>query len=338
MANTAAWLTSKGADLQVAPAPMPKPQSGEIVIRNQAVPLHPGDWKLAKGIIPIQLKFPAVLGNYTAGYVYDVGPDVTRFQKGDRVLSMSGFAVRGDNRYGAHQRFVLTSEMHTAHIGSTPFEVATSAISVYAAMSALILHLKLDRPYPGAAAKKESVLIWGGSSTLGFYSVQIAAQAGYRVVTTASEHSRAELIEAGATAIYDYRSPDILESLQSMGPYKAIFAATDSATDQMVIGSVLKAQGGGRFLTSMGLRPGVVLPPGVDAFFVQYMDDYFKPENVLFTKWVFGEYLEGGLKSGTMKLGKVDIVGGIGNLQKALDELESGRVKAEKLVINPHLD
>ncbi|KAM3080813.1 hypothetical protein ACMFMG_004766 [Clarireedia jacksonii] len=47
-----------------------------------------------------------------------------------------------------------------------------------------------------------------------------------------------------------------------MGPYKAIFAANDSAPDQVIIGKVLESQGGGQFLTSMGLRPGVVLPSG----------------------------------------------------------------------------
>lgn len=145
-------------------------------------------------------------------------------------------------------------------------------------------------------------------------------------------------MEAGATAVHDYHSPDIREFLQSMGPYEAVFAANDSAADQVVIGDVLEAQGGGRFLTSMGLRPGVILPPGVSAFFVQYMDDYFKPENESFTKWVFSEYLEGGLKNGTMKLGKVDVVGGLGDLQNELAQLKSGSVKGKKLVINPNLD
>lgn len=145
-------------------------------------------------------------------------------------------------------------------------------------------------------------------------------------------------MEAGAAAVYDYHSSDVLESLKSSGPYEAIFAANDAAADQVILGKLLEAQGGGRFLSSMGLRPGVVLPPNVSAFFVQYMDDYLKPENEPFTRWVFSEYLEGGLKNSTLKLGKVDIVGGIGSIQTALNQLESGSVKGKKLVINPHLD
>jgi NADPH:quinone reductase-like Zn-dependent oxidoreductase len=53
--------------------------------------------------------------DYTAGYIHDIGPNVTRFRKGDRVMSMSCFSVRGHHRYGAHQHFVVASEIHTAH-------------------------------------------------------------------------------------------------------------------------------------------------------------------------------------------------------------------------------
>lgn len=62
-------------------------------------------------------------------------------------------------------------------IGDTPFEDATSASIVYAAMSALVLHLGLDRPSKDAQSKEENVLVWGGASSIGFYAVQIAAQA-----------------------------------------------------------------------------------------------------------------------------------------------------------------
>ena len=77
-----------------------------------------------------------------------------------------------------------TSVLYTdiVQIGSIPFEAAVSAISVYAAMSALVLHLGLDRPLMGTMTKNETVLIWGGASSLGFYSVQIASQVRMHLV------------------------------------------------------------------------------------------------------------------------------------------------------------
>lgn len=106
----------------------------------------------------------------------------------------------------------------------------------------------------------------------------------------------------------------------------------------MVIGKLLAAQGGGKFLSTMGVRPGVVLPEGVTGFFVQYMDDYLKSENVEYTKWVFWEYLEGGLVSGSLKLGAVEVLGGLSKLAEGLRKLEAGEVRDKKLVIKPNLE
>lgn len=51
-----------------------------------------------------------------AGYVHDVGPNVTRFKKGDRVLSTSAMVLYNDPRYGAFQKYTLTSEDMTSHV------------------------------------------------------------------------------------------------------------------------------------------------------------------------------------------------------------------------------
>jgi threonine dehydrogenase-like Zn-dependent dehydrogenase len=56
--------------------------------------------------------------DYVVGRVYEVGEGVTRFKKGDRVLSMSALALRNDHRFGAHQRYTLSVEALTAHVCS----------------------------------------------------------------------------------------------------------------------------------------------------------------------------------------------------------------------------
>jgi NADPH:quinone reductase-like Zn-dependent oxidoreductase len=51
-----------------------------------------------------------------------------------------------------------------------------SAIIAYGPMSALVIHLGLDKPSKNATPKGKNFLIWGGGSDFGFYAVQIAAQ------------------------------------------------------------------------------------------------------------------------------------------------------------------
>ncbi|PMD52739.1 GroES-like protein [Hyaloscypha bicolor E] len=347
MSNQAAWIPSKGAAIEIGHAEMPIPGPGELVIENHAIPLHPGDWKLAKGIIPIPMTYPAILGNYTAGTIHSLGPNTTRFKVGERVLSMSALALRNDHRFGGHQKYTLSTEMLTAHIGpDVGFEEASAASIVYAAMSALVLHLNLARPpLPPSprdpiSRSAEKVLIWGGGSSLGFFAVQIAALAGYTVLSTASPASFEALKQVGAKEVLDYRSPSIAEEVIALGPFKTVFAAADAAGDQVVIGQVLAAQGGGRFISTMGVRPGVVLPPGVEGVFVQYMDDYLKPENEEFVKWVWGDagFLEWGLREGGLALGEVEGIGGLGMLAEGLRRLEKGEARGRRLVVRPGLE
>lgn len=79
----------------------------------------------------------------------------------------------------------------------------------------------------------------------------------------------------------------------------------------------------------MGVRPGVVLPDGVEGMFVQYMDDYFKEGNEDFVESVWWEFLEEGLR-GRLKLGDAEVLGG-------LERLKGGEVRGRKLVVNPSL-
>jgi hypothetical protein len=54
------------------------------------------------------------------------------------------------------------------------------------------------------------------------------------------------------------------------------------------------------------------------------MDDYFKPENTEYIKLVSWEYLEGGLVKGILKLGEVEVIGGLGKLEEGLGRLQAG--------------
>lgn len=53
-----------------------------------------------------------------AGYVLKVGSEVTRFKKGDRVLSNSASMLRNSPRYGVYQRFTLSSQELTSHVSN----------------------------------------------------------------------------------------------------------------------------------------------------------------------------------------------------------------------------
>ncbi len=219
------------------------------------------------------------------------------------------------------------------------FEHAVSVSNLYGAVSALILHLHLDRPsdQPDPRNKNKKVLIWGASSSFGAYATQLAVRAGYSVVGVASAKN-AKLVESfGAIRFVDRRSPTVVQELTDIGPFEAVLAAADSAQDQILLGAVLAAQGGGSFLTTMGVRAGVELPSGVNGVFAQFVDDYLEPKNADFTQWVWWDFLEHEFASGELKLVPVHVIGGLAKVQEAWDLLKEGKVSGQRLAIAPDL-
>ncbi|THC90635.1 hypothetical protein EYZ11_009897 [Aspergillus tanneri] len=329
VANLAAWLPGIGREIEVAPADMHEPGENELLIETKAIAVQPAEFKIQDGVLRFPLKYPAIPGVTFAGIVNKVGLGVTRFKVGDRIVTTGASTVRNDPRFGAYQRYALTTQDLTAKIGDVSFEKAAGISNLYGSVSALVFHLGLDRPSadPNPNNKYKKVLIWGASSTFGAYAVQLAAWAGYTVIGVASPHN-ANLVEGlGATYFINRNSPSVVQDLISLGPFDAVLAAQDSAPDQVIIGRVLAGLGGGRFLTTMGVREGVKLPPGVSGFFAQFIDDYLNPDNQEFTKWVWWDLIENGLVNGKISLFPVQTLGGLSKVQMAWDLLRDGKLQ-----------
>jgi NADPH:quinone reductase-like Zn-dependent oxidoreductase len=224
--NTALWLPSKRAALKIGAAPHTPPQTGEIVVRARAVAINPVDRLMLTigDIIMPWTNYPFVLGSDVAGEVAAVGPGVTRFRPGDRVL---GHAVGSDKQRnsaaeGAFQTYVVL----LAHMASPlPVDLSFEAACVLplglsTAACGLFQKdfLALNPPSAAPTPSGETVLIWGGSTSVGSNAIQLAVAAGYDVVTTASAHNFDYVKRLGASLAFDYNSKtvvaDIVKALQ----------------------------------------------------------------------------------------------------------------------------
>lgn len=199
--NYAAWIPAQGAQLEVADAPFPTDiADDEVVIKNKAVAVNPVDWKIQSAPQPIfDIKYPYILGSDVAGEVVGVGAGVRHLQKGDRVIGHASGIPRGDSAYGGFQLYPRLQAATVARIpAAVPFEravvlplsVSTAAAGLYLGDT---LGLRIPRPPEGAGQrgregeeKREVLLLWGGSSSVGSSVVQLAVASGYDVVATAS--------------------------------------------------------------------------------------------------------------------------------------------------------
>jgi NADPH:quinone reductase-like Zn-dependent oxidoreductase len=211
--NHAIWLSSKGSRLVAGPAPYTRPAANEIVVCNRAVAINPLDWLLQSvgSIIYPWLRYPFILGTDVAGEVVEVGNAVRRFKVGDRVLAHAVGSDKDRNTpaEGGFQRYTVALEHMVSPIpGAMPFErAAVLPLGLSTAASALFQRdmLALRHPDGAQAEVNKTVIVWGGSTSVGCNAIQLAAAAGYRVITTASARNAAYLRGLGASLVFDYR-------------------------------------------------------------------------------------------------------------------------------------
>jgi NADPH:quinone reductase-like Zn-dependent oxidoreductase len=219
--NTAAWINAKHARFEVGPAPYSPPAADQLVIRNRAVAVNPLEWIIqVDGNLTYRwLKYPTVLGSDTAGEVAEVGSTVTRFRPGDRVLGHAVGTDRDSNSAaeGTFQHYSVVLERMAAPLPDTlafedaavlPLATSTAASGLFGADQ-----LGLRRPSADASPAGETVLVWGGSTSVGSCAIQLAAAAGYEVITTASPRNFEYVKSLGATQAFDYRDPAVVPDI-----------------------------------------------------------------------------------------------------------------------------
>ncbi|RDW76679.1 zinc-binding alcohol dehydrogenase family protein [Aspergillus mulundensis] len=231
--NRAAWIPAKKAiPFKVSSAPYTPPGPGQVVVKNTAVAINPFDWVL-QFIGPAlagYLKYPFILGTDVAGEVVEVGADVTRFAVGDRVCG-SSTAIAKEVNDPAEGGFQLYTVMRVHMVTPIPAGVSDEQACVLGlglGTAAFGLfhkeYLALDMPRVsekgagpeiplGKSGKPRVVIITGGASSVGSNAVQLAAAAGYEVLSTSSPKNFDYVKSLGASGVFDYRSKSLSRDL-----------------------------------------------------------------------------------------------------------------------------
>jgi NADPH:quinone reductase-like Zn-dependent oxidoreductase len=183
---------------------------------------------------------------------------------------------------------------------------------------------------PSSSGK--SVLVWGGSSSVGATAIQLAAGAGHRVVSVASKHNLDKLKDLGASAAFDYNSPSVVEDIISAlegTEFAGVCDAIGSPDAAMAWSPVYKKLGG-RYGSVMPGAEGV--PEGIEGCSV------FAPSVALEDRYigdaVWAKWVPEALESGALKAlpGPIVIKGGLDSVQKGYAEQKKG-VSFGKIVI-----
>ncbi|HEY7370617.1 MAG TPA: NADP-dependent oxidoreductase [Polyangia bacterium] len=175
--------------LQLQTLPDPAPGPNEIAVRVAGASVNPIDWKQRSGVVRqyFPLKLPAVLGRDAAGTVAAVGPGVTAFAVGDRVMGRVPGAAHAEIAVGPAAGWArVPAGLDLADAGALPLVLLTGAQLVEEAVDA----------QPG-----ETILVTGATGSVGRVAVWAAKARGAKVWAGVRGKYRDEAAKLGADGV-----------------------------------------------------------------------------------------------------------------------------------------
>lgn len=229
----ALFLQAKQGNFEVVETTIPKPGSGEILVKIHSTGLNPLDWKIQKYGIIVE-NYPAILGFEASGVIEEAGEGVTNLKKGDKVL----FQATSTKEHATYQQYATVPAEIAAKVPEniTFDQAATVPVGLLTAALGLYQGAGLTAPWAGGEGKHkgESILVFGGSSSMGQYVIQWAKLSGFSTIaTTASAHHTELLKSLGATHIIDRKADVTAEVRKIISPLpKVIFDAISEDTQE----------------------------------------------------------------------------------------------------------
>jgi alcohol dehydrogenase len=192
--------------------PDPAPGAGDVVVRVRATALNYHAVFTRRGMPGIRIPMPAIMGLDVAGEIAALGPGVTGWKVGDRVLGdpinrveggLTGETVHG----GLAEYCRLRAHQLVAIPDGIDFEQAAALPCAYGTARRM-MHTN------GRVAAGEKVLILGASGGVGVCCVQLAKLAGATVIAATSSPEKAARLRAlGADHTIDTAEGDFVEAI-----------------------------------------------------------------------------------------------------------------------------
>ena len=189
--------------------PDPVPGEGEVVLRVRATSLNYHDVFTRRGMPGIRIAMPMIMGLDVAGEVSEIGPGVTGWAPGNRVLvdpiDRARGGLMGETIHGGLAERCRASAAQLIRIpDGVSFADAAALPVAYGTAHRMMLT-------QGHVEAGEKVLILGAAGGVGTCCVFLAKMAGAQVIAAASSAEKlARLAELGADHGIDYTSLDLV--------------------------------------------------------------------------------------------------------------------------------
>ena len=240
--------------------------------------------------------------------------------------------------------FHIPDNVSFEEAATIPLASLTAVIGLFSP-TRLALTPPTDDATPASGGEAGAPLVvWGGSSSVGVFVVQIAKFAGLKVIAVASSKNADYVKSLGADEVIDYRNKDdatlikeIVEAVKKTTdkPLKHAYDAISEGNTTESLAKVIEHFGEGGVITTVlptkweNAKEGD-LPKGVSVK-RESVGDAYGPDAELASKFIRLEAKW--LGEGKFKANNVQIVpGGLKGVPEGLQMLKDGKVSAAKLV------
>jgi len=224
--------------LEYAPASLPSPGPGELVVRNRATAVNFIDTVIRRGQMPpgAMPDLPHVLGVEGSGVVESVGTNVSEFVSGDRVVWMGPLGAGG---YGTY------SLLRPGWVARLPDGVSTDSAAALpvAAVTAWQLLVRI-----AAITAGQTVLVRGAAGGVGTILVQMAKHLGGRVIAVTSSAKLDFVREHGADHVLSYEDSAVADEVLRLTEGRGVDVACNPVSGPTVLEDLTSLAPFGRIL------------------------------------------------------------------------------------------
>ncbi len=242
----------------------PAPAAREVQVAVKAIGLNHIDVWGWRGMAFAKRKLPLIVGAEAAGEIRAVGPGVTGFAVGDRVVPYGGLTCGTCKacREGRDNLCENVAGIMGFHVDGFARDLvnmpARLVIPVPAGISfrdaacapiafATVQHMLFDnaRLEPG-----ETILVQAGGSGIGTAAIKMAKAIGCTVITTVGDDDKAAKAKAlGADHVINYRTERFEGVVRKLTGKKGVDVAFEHVGPDTFNGSLLCLKRGGRLVT-----------------------------------------------------------------------------------------
>ncbi|KIJ39260.1 hypothetical protein M422DRAFT_175459 [Sphaerobolus stellatus SS14] len=326
-------LPEKGGNIKVTDIPIPKPGKNEILVKVHSTALNPADWKIQKPSYSHFIKsYPVIFGIDSAGIVEEIGDGVTKFQKGDKVFHQGDFF---NSKSATFQQYTIVladfipSNLSFDQAATIPLCITSAAVGLYLKDGA-----GLQAPWEGGEGKykDQSIVIFGGSSSVGQYAMQLAKLSGFSTIIATSSIRNADLVKSfGATHVVDRNADVVAEVKKILSDSPKIVWDAVSLEDTQIQAIQILASDGTLLLVGPP-HESIKAVQGDRKVYRVYGSPFVHRELGISMYSKLTEFFE----SGKLKPSPVEVLpNGLAGILPGLQRLEDNKVSAVKLIARP---